>query len=115
MAFSIGPQLGAVTSPVATRAAPDGSHGTVARYLAGEEEDDKAGTFRRISIHGCRHTPATNMLKAAVPIHVVSQFLGRATAQITLDNHAWVLPGQDEAACHRARCSVLLSKWRRKW
>jgi integrase len=38
------------------------------------------------------------MLKAGVPIHVVSQFLGHSNVQITLDTYAHVLPGQDEDA-----------------
>ena len=59
---------------------------------------EECGGLRRISIHGCRHSCATNMLRAGVPIHVVSQFLGHATVAITLSNYAWVLPGQDEAA-----------------
>jgi integrase len=59
-------------------------------------EDDE--TLRRISLHGCRHTCATLMLKAGQPIHVVSRWLGHSSVQITLDTYAHVLPGQDEAA-----------------
>jgi len=59
-------------------------------------EDDE--TLRRISLHGCRHTCATNMLKAGQPVHVVSRFLGHSNVQITLDTYGHVLPGQNEAA-----------------
>jgi len=59
---------------------------------------EKCGGLRRITLHGCRHTCATSMLKAGVPIHVVSQFLGHSNVQITLDTYAHVLPGQDEQA-----------------
>jgi integrase len=38
------------------------------------------------------------MLKAGVPVHGVSRFLGHSSVQITLDAYAHVLPGQDEAA-----------------
>lgn len=58
----------------------------------------KCGGLRRITLHGCRHTSATSMLKAGVPIHVVSQFLGHSNVQITLDTYAWVFPGQDAQA-----------------
>ena len=54
------------------------------------------GGLRRISLHGCRHTCATNMLKAGEPIHVVSRFLGHSNVQITLDVYGHVLPGQEE-------------------
>lgn len=56
------------------------------------------GGLRCISLHGCRHTCATNMLKAGEPVHVVSRFLGHSNVQITLDTYAHVLPGQDEQA-----------------
>lgn len=55
-------------------------------------------TLRPISLHGCRHTSATLMLKAREPAHVVSRFLGHSTVQITLDCYGHVMPGQDESA-----------------
>ena len=56
------------------------------------------GGLRRISLHGCRHTCATNMLTACEPIDVVSMFLGHSNVQITLDVYGHVLPGQQEQA-----------------
>jgi integrase len=53
----------------------------------------------RIRFHDVRHTHATLLLKAGVPIKVVSEPLGHATASFTLDVYGWVLPGmQAEAA-----------------
>lgn len=53
----------------------------------------------RIRFHDVRHTHATLLLKAGVPIKVVSERLGHATASFTLDVYGWVLPGmQAEAA-----------------
>jgi len=53
----------------------------------------------RIRLHDVRHTHATLLLKAGVPIKVVSERLGHATAGFTLDVYGWVLPGmQAEAA-----------------
>jgi integrase len=53
----------------------------------------------RIRFHDVRHTHATLLLKAGVPIKVVSERLGHTTASFTLDVYGWVLPGmQAEAA-----------------
>ena len=52
-----------------------------------------------IRLHDLRHTHATLLLKAGVPVKVVSERLGHATASFTLDVYGWVLPGmQAEAA-----------------
>jgi len=53
----------------------------------------------RIRFHDVRHTHASLLLKAGVPIKVVSERLGHATASFTLDVYGWVMPGmQAEAA-----------------
>lgn len=58
----------------------------------------------RIRFHDLRHTHATLLLKAGVPIKVVSERLGHATASFTLDVYGWVLPGmQAEAAATFSR------------
>ena len=52
-----------------------------------------------IRLHDLRHTHATLLLKAGVPVKVVSERLGHASAQITLQTYQHVLPGmQREAA-----------------
>lgn len=52
-----------------------------------------------IRLHDLRHTHATLLLKAGVPVKVVSERLGHASAQITLTVYAHVMPGmQREAA-----------------
>ena len=79
---------------------------TLSRWF--EDAVAKCGGLRRISLHGCRHTCATNMLKAGQPVHVVSRFLGHSNVQITLDTYAHVLPGQDEQAVVRAGRRVFL-------
>jgi integrase len=57
-----------------------------------------------IRLHDVRHTHATLLLKAGVPIKVVSERLGHATASFTLDVYGWVLPGmQAEAAAAFSR------------
>jgi Phage integrase family len=47
-----------------------------------------------IRFHDLRHTHATHLLKAGVPVRVASERLGHAAASITLDAYAYVLPGQ---------------------
>lgn len=42
--------------------------------------------------HGLRHVHATVLLSAGVPVHVVQQRLGHASARTTLDVYAHVLP-----------------------
>lgn len=52
-----------------------------------------------IRLHDSRHTHASLLLKAGVPIKVVSERLGHATPSFTLDGYGRVLPGmQAEAA-----------------
>lgn len=56
-------------------------------------------TLPVIRLHDLRHTHATILLLAGVPVHVVSQRLGHASPSITLSIYAHVMPGnQREAA-----------------
>ena len=48
----------------------------------------------RLVFHGLRHTSATILLAAGVPVHVVSERLGHANVRITLDTYAHVIPTQ---------------------
>lgn len=60
---------------------------------------ERAG-LRRIRFHDLRGTHATLLLKAGVPLHVVSRRLGHATEAFTAQRYASVLPqqGADAAA-----------------
>jgi len=52
-----------------------------------------------IRLHDVRHTHATLLLKAGVPVKVVSERLGHATPAFTIETYQHVLPGmQAEAA-----------------
>jgi integrase len=52
-----------------------------------------------ISLHDLRHTHATLLLKAGVPVKVVSERLGHANVAFTMSVYQHVLPGmQAEAA-----------------
>ena len=52
----------------------------------------------RIRLHDVRHTCATLLLKAQVPVHVVSQRLGHASVTTTLNTYAHVLDDQKAQA-----------------
>jgi integrase len=88
-------------------------HGFVFAGRGGEPLDLKNITARhfvpllaaaglpRIRVYDLRHTHATLLLSAGVPVHVVSKRLGHASAKMTLEVYAHVLPGQQEEAVER--------------
>jgi integrase len=51
-----------------------------------------------IRLHDLRHTHATLLLKAGVPVHVVAARLGHADPSVTLRVYAHVLADQDNNA-----------------
>ena len=55
----------------------------------------------RIRFHDLRHTAATLMLSADVNVKVVSERLGHASVQITLDTYSHVLPSMQAVAAQR--------------
>jgi len=58
----------------------------------------KAAGVRRIKVHGPRHTSATLLLAAGVPIQVVAQRLGHSQVSMTLDVYAHALPDMQRDA-----------------
>ena len=58
----------------------------------------KAAKVHPIKFHGLRHTCATLLLKARIPVHVVSQRLGHKSVDITMNIYAHVLPSMQEEA-----------------
>jgi len=55
----------------------------------------------RLTVHGLRHTHATILLAKGVPVKVVSERLGQATSQITLNIYTHVMPGMQAQAVER--------------
>jgi integrase len=51
-----------------------------------------------IRLHDVRHSYATAALAAGIPAKIVSERLGHANVQITLDTYSHVIPGLDELA-----------------
>ena len=58
----------------------------------------KTAGLPSIRLYDLRHTHATLLLAAGVPVHVVSKRLGHKSAKMTLDVYSHVLPGQQEEA-----------------
>jgi integrase len=55
--------------------------------------------LRKIGLHEARHTCASLMIAARIPVKALSSYMGHATIAITLDRYAHLLPGsEDEAA-----------------
>lgn len=60
-----------------------------------------AASLPKIRVYDLRHTHATLMLSAGVPVKVVSERPGHASAVMTLNTYAHVLSGQQEDAVVR--------------
>jgi integrase len=54
-----------------------------------------------LRLHDLRHSHATVLLTAGVPVHVVSQRLGHTSAVVTMTVYAHVLPGSQRDAADR--------------
>jgi integrase len=67
----------------------------------------RASGLPRIRLHDCRHTAASLMLAAGVPVKVVSEMLGHASPTITLAVYAHVMPGMAEEAGAALSASLL--------
>ena len=55
-------------------------------------------SVQSIRFHDVRHTHATLLIKAGVPVKVVSERLGHATPAFTIDTYQHVLPGMQADA-----------------
>ena len=59
----------------------------------------KRAEVPRIRLHDLRHTHGTLLIKAGVPVKVVSERLGHGNPAFTIDTYQHILPGmQAEAA-----------------
>ena len=57
-------------------------------------------TLPKISLHDLRHTHATLLLKAGVPLKVVSERLGHSSPAFTMATYQHILPGMQAEAAH---------------
>ena len=60
-----------------------------------------AAGMRWIKFHGTRHTCATLLLKAGVPVPVESERLGHKGVEITMNIYQHVLPDMQEDAAEK--------------
>jgi integrase len=70
----------------------------------------RAAGLRRIRVHDLRHTHATLLLRAGVPVKIVSERLGHTNIGVTLDTYSHVLPDMQDTAA--AAIDELLTKAR---
>ena len=83
-----------ITNPLGKMLDPD----TLSDAFSTKAEAVKPGhTF-----HCLRHTHLTLLLKAGVPVHVVSARAGHAKPSITLDTYSHLLGGEDNDAAKQA-------------
>ncbi|MFE2122426.1 tyrosine-type recombinase/integrase [Rhodococcus aetherivorans] len=68
------------------------------RKAQGDLEVDAVPSLR---LHGLRHTHASLLLAAGVPVKVVSERLGHASVSVTMDVYAHVMPGAQRSAAER--------------
>ena len=54
--------------------------------------------FKDVTMHSCRHTYATLLLKRGVPLSVVSALLGHRSIRMTADHYGHVQPDQKRLA-----------------
>jgi integrase len=59
-----------------------------------------------IHLHDLRHSHATLLLQAGVPVKVVSERLGHAAAMITLETYAHVMPGMQAVAAETFAAAI---------
>ena len=59
---------------------------------------EEAGLSKEIRLYDLRHTCCSLALQAGIPVRVVADRLGHASAAMTLDVYAHVLPGDQEQA-----------------
>ena len=67
----------------------------------------RASELPRIRLHDTRHTAASLMLAASVPVKVVSEMLGHSSPTITLSIYAHVMTGMAEEAGAALSASLL--------
>jgi integrase len=67
-------------------------------HVAGAGVLRKAAGIGPGRLHDLRHTSATHLLTAGVPVHIVSARLRHSSPMVTLSTYAHVLPRSDEQA-----------------
>jgi integrase len=82
---------------------PDRFSRRFTRALATCASRPDAPALPTIRVHDLRHTHATLLLAAGVPVKVVSERLGHSTVTITMEIYQHVLPGMQAEGCPSVR------------
>jgi integrase len=69
-----------------------------AKRVVWEQDGRTKVSLPAIRLHDVRHSYATAALAAGIPAKIISERLGHANVQITLDTYSHVIPGLDEQA-----------------
>jgi integrase len=69
-----------------------------AKRVVWQQDGQQKVGLPAIRLHDVRHSYATAALAAGIPAKIVSERLGHANVQITLDTYSHVIPGLDEQA-----------------
>lgn len=77
---------------------PDGGPWSPESFTSGWRAWGRAHGFTGLRFHDLRHAHATHLLRAGIPLKVVSARLGHSNIAITGDLYQHVLSGMDEAA-----------------
>lgn len=78
----------------------DGSH-HIPRHFTRAFERLAKSLGLTLTVHGIRHSHATALIAAGVPVKVVSERLGHSTVMITQDVYAHVLPTMQQQAAEK--------------
>ncbi len=70
----------------------------------------KKADVGHVRFHDLRHASATYLLRAGVPVQMVSQRLGHSRTSTTTDIYAHVLPGMGRAAAEALE-NVMVNRW----
>ena len=70
------------------------------RHVAGVAD------VRSLSFHALRHTHLSHLMAAGVPVKVVSERAGHASAKMTLDIYGHVMPGMQEDVARQVDASM---------
>ena len=79
----------------------DGHYIDPATFREHYQKKLKEAGLKHYTFHALRHTFATRALEAGIPIKVVSQILGHASVQITMDTYSHVLPELQKESMNR--------------